>query len=362
MSHTRTEVGASRWVRRQLQGLLGGSPTTLPQRLEPYDASGQRVADGVDAEHLMKRVGGRQALHFPGMIPAREVDIAPDELAVGLAGTDEVKLYPISMLAPHHIVNDHLDGHPVAVTFCRACMSGVAFDAVLDQKTLSFDVFGVYQGVMTMMDAETRTIWAHLTGEGLVGTLAGFRLSLLPAQMGTWERWMDLHPDALTPEVPFEAAPGPRRSGGAPVVKAAASSARDDRLPMEAMVLGVSVGRNVRAYALDTLDRWGSRVVNDKLGTIPLAILSPPGLWPIAYDRRTSQGLVDLRIEGDRIVDQFGSRWDWEGRAITGPLAGQRLRYVSSTVVQWYAWAAYRPRTEVVSLAPIDPALAQHAG
>jgi hypothetical protein len=348
----------SQWVREQLRTLVSGDGP----RLVPVDLDDVRVAPNVSPDHLMKRVGGPQALNEPPSVLARELDVPGDELALGLVGKGEVKLYPISVLTPAHIVNDRLDNTPVIVTFCRPCMSGLAFDPVLHGKKLSFDVFGTYRGVMAMVDRETHTVWAHMTGEALAGLLVGFRLAILPAQMGTWDRWLTLHPDALAPDVPIPTNRRGSYSFGPVAQERTRLTAGDQRLPEATTVLGVAVGPLARAYVLEDSDRRDPWVLDDQIGNIPIAVLSPPGLWPLAFDRRTPRGPVDLRLEGDRVIDQHGSRWSWDGNAMTGPLAGARLRFVHSTTVQWFAWAAYRPDTEVAGRTPAGLALARAAG
>jgi hypothetical protein len=309
----------------------------------------------------MRRVGGPEALIEPPSIMARDLDVPGDEPALGLIGENEVKLYPISVLTPAHIVNDRLDGKPVIVTFCRPCMSGLAFDPILHGKKLSFGVFGTYRGVMAMVDRETHTIWAHMTGEALAGLLVGFRLAILPAQMGTWDRWLALHPEARAPDVPIPGnGRGPYSFG--PVAQERTRLTGDERLPESTTVLGVAVGPLARAYALEESDRRDPWVLHDQIGSVPIVALSPPGLWPLAFDRRTPRGPVELRLEADRLMDQHGSQWSWDGHAMTGPLAGARLRFVHSTTVQWFAWAAYRPDTEIAGRNREGFALARAAG
>jgi hypothetical protein len=51
---------------------------------------------------------------------------APD-FGILVQGKSETKFYPFSILNWHEIVNDNIDGLPVAVTFCPLCGSSLVF-------------------------------------------------------------------------------------------------------------------------------------------------------------------------------------------------------------------------------------------
>ena len=42
-----------------------------------------------------------------------------------------------------------------------------------------------------------------------------------------------------------------------------------------------------------------------------------------------------------------GTRWDASGAAVSGPLAGTTLEFITSFVTEWYGWAAYHPDTTI---------------
>ncbi|HSH58972.1 MAG TPA: DUF3179 domain-containing (seleno)protein, partial [Acidimicrobiales bacterium] len=66
---------------------------------------------------------------------------------------------------------------------------------------------------------------------------------------------------------------------------------------------------------------------------------------PILEGRRLS-----FRALGDAFEDaETNSTWDILGRATTGPLAGKALTAVPHVDTFWFAWAAYRPETTIVS-------------
>jgi hypothetical protein len=69
------------------------------------------------------------------------------------------------------------------------------------------------------------------------------------------------------------------------------------------------------------------------------------------YSRRAGEKLLTFRPHGDGFRDdETGSRWNFFGEAVAGPLAGQTLESVVHYVPFWFAWAAFAPDTPVYGL------------
>jgi hypothetical protein len=265
-------------------------------------------------------------------------------------------MWPTSTLRVHHIINDTLGGEPYLVTFCLKCFSGVSFDPRLDGRVLTFELHGMYEGSATMEDEQTRTVWAHLTGQALLGPLAGQSLDLEPVLMTTFGRWLEQFPASLAPDPGIMVGPRSFRPGEPGLDREFRStiSRHDPRLPRRQYVLGVTADGVTRAYPVDPT-RPGPRLHQDVLGEVPIALLAPEGAWPVAFDRRVEGGAVEMRLEGDRVVSDDGTVWAPDGRASEGPLAGRTLRFVPSRLVEWYAWVGHYPESEVGRLP--DPSL-----
>ena len=58
------------------------------------------------------------------------------------------------------------------------CNSGVSLTPTINGKTHHFVNAGLYDALFVMQDAETKTLWNHVTGEALYGALAGHRLHI----------------------------------------------------------------------------------------------------------------------------------------------------------------------------------------
>jgi cytochrome c biogenesis protein CcdA len=130
---------------------------------------------------------GIPAIDEPTFVPLRAVTRPDTVQAIVLETADEVKVYPYNILTWHEIVNDTVDGTPVAITFCPLCGSAIVFDRTLPDGAVStFGVSGwLLESNMIMFDRTTETLWQQSTGAALAGTHVGSKLELVPFQLLT---------------------------------------------------------------------------------------------------------------------------------------------------------------------------------
>ncbi|HCP81182.1 MAG TPA: hypothetical protein DIT67_06180 [Octadecabacter sp.] len=113
------------------------------------------------------------------------------------------RAYPIRYLMWHEIVNDEVDGRPIAVTFCPLCNSGITFDRRVGGQVLTFGVSGKLRNSdMIMFDRETESWWQQAIGEGIVGEMTGVELQTLPSWMESWAEFSTRNPDGLVMDQP----------------------------------------------------------------------------------------------------------------------------------------------------------------
>ncbi|MCA1775585.1 MAG: DUF3179 domain-containing protein [Loktanella sp.] len=113
------------------------------------------------------------------------------------------RAYPIRYLMWHEIVNDVVNGRPVAVTFCPLCNTAMVFDATVDNSALTFGVSGLLRhSDMIMYDHQTESWWQQALGDGIAGELTGRQLTQLPAWMESWDAFRATHPDGIVMEEP----------------------------------------------------------------------------------------------------------------------------------------------------------------
>jgi hypothetical protein len=92
-------------------------------------------------------------------------------------------------------------------------------------------------------------------------------------------------------------------------------------------------------------------VVNEVVGGIPTAIFyeSRDGEAAVAFDARIQGQSLTFSASGASTWtdSETKSTWTMDGTAITGPLAGERLRTrADSYVLFWFAWRHFQPDGE----------------
>ena len=127
------------------------------------------------------------------------------EAVVSLKIGNSARAYPLQILMWHEIVNDTIEGNPVAVTYCPLCNAAIAFDRRLDSTVLDFGTTGkLRKSDLVMWDRQTESWWQQFTGEAIVGSMTGKSLKVLPARLESWAAFKQRHPngEVLVPNNP----------------------------------------------------------------------------------------------------------------------------------------------------------------
>ena len=295
----------------------------------------------------------------------------------------EAKAYPLAILTWHEIVNDTVGGAPVAITFCPLCNSAIAFDRRLAGTVFDFGVSGLLRNSdLIMWDRQTESWWQQLTGEGIVGRMAGYQLDLLPAAIIAWGDFKRLYPDSavLSRDTGHRRDYGRNPYGGydrADEPPFLFQGELDGRLLPKERVAAVTLDGQSIAFPFTALER--ERAVNHRLGDTALAVFFAPGavsaldrsniaasrdvgavgvfeatlngqtltFSPAAPDNAAANGAAAALRDGEFTDAETGSTWNILGQANAGPLAGQRLTPVVHGAHFWFAWAAFRPETTI---------------
>lgn len=287
-------------------------------------------------------------------------------IALELGG--KARAYPLQILVWHEIVNDEIEGVPVAVSFCPLCYSALAFDRRLDDQTLLFGVSGLLRhSDMVMYDRQTESWWQQFTGEAIVGDLTGKRLRQLPAQIVGFAQFAAAHSEGLV----LSRNTGYLRDYGRnPYVGYDSISASpilyrgktDSRLrPME-KVVAIQLGDKAKAYPYSiTRSR---HVIADRVGSTDLVVFHAEGAASALESGRINEsrdvgatGVFDPKVDdqylhfnyaaGEFVDDETGSRWNILGQAISGPLRGKRLKPIVHGDYFAFAWLAFQTETEI---------------
>ena len=292
----------------------------------------------------------------------------PSEPVIAFELNGDRRAYPLQIMTWHEIVNDVVGGVPVTVTFCPLCNSAIAFERTLDGVVYDFGTSGnLRHSDLVMWDRQTESWWQQLTGEAVVGALAGNRLSLLPAAIVSWEDFRAASDDGqvLSRDTGFDRRYGTNPYSGYDRADNPPFLFRGDldgRLLPKERVAAVSIGDIDAAFPFAVLET--ERVVNYSLDGADLVVLFKPGTRS-ALDRSViidsreigAAAVFDPHLNGQKLTfqiedDQFkdvetGSTWNILGTAVDGPLAGEKLTQIVHGDHFWFAWAAFRPDTKI---------------
>ena len=322
--------------------------------------SGGVSRDGIPPIYDPKHVG----------IEESDLWLADQEPVVTVEIAGDARAYPLQVLTWHEIANDTVGGVPVAVTFCPLCNSAIAFDRRLDGVVHKFGVSGnLRNSDLIMWDHETETWWQQLTGEGIIGTLAGRRLSILPAPIVSYGDFKAAHPDGLvlSKETEYGRPYGMNPYAGYDRVDVPPflfMGDLDGRLLPKERVAAVTVDGIDVAFPYRLLREEGA--VNYTAGDTELVVFFKSGTvsaldqGSIADSREVGATAVyssdfdgrmlTFQTDGEAFVDdQTGSRWNILGEAIDGPLSGSSLEPIVSADHFWFAWGAFKPDTLIYS-------------
>ncbi|MDP6821757.1 MAG: DUF3179 domain-containing protein [Dehalococcoidia bacterium] len=342
-----------------------------------------RFAEGLDVGNI--RSGGVPrdgiaSIDDPRFAPVSDPPdyMRDEEPVIVLKLNGDIRGYPLGIMTFHEIINDVVGGEPVIVTFCPLCNTSLAFPRTLPDGTiLDFGVSGFLQNSdLIMYDRQTDSLWQQITGTGLIGTHAGTQLEFLPVAVGSWADYSASFPDGqillrptgderhsiteqpLARDYSRPPYPGYDDINSSPFLYDGPFDGR--LLPME-RVASVSTGEVDVAYPYSFLAEHP--VINDVIEGMSVSVFFDNGTDSAFtarsgnFSRSGSTTMFERTVEGRVLTFELvegvitdletGSFWNKFGAATDGELVGTQLRPVTHAAHFWFAWAAFRPDTEV---------------
>ncbi len=255
---------------------------------------------------------GIPAIDKPRFIAAHRADfLTDDSRVIGVSIGDEARAYPIAILNWHEIVNDHINGEAIVVTFCPLCGTGMVFET---SPYTDFGVSGLlYNSDVLLYDRQTESLWSQLKMQAVSGKRLGDKLTLLAASHTSWADWRARYPHTrvLSTDTGFrrdyQRDPyqdyAKQRQTYFPVAN------QNSRYHPKEMVIGVVQGETVKAWPFAELAKAGQAVV-DTLGSEAVTVI------------------FNAEARSGRVVDANGEE-------------------IPSTTGFWFAWMAFYPQSEV---------------
>lgn len=122
---------------------------------------------------------------------------------LGLQFEDDVRAYLVGDIRNREVVDDVVNGIPVAVIYCPLCDSFGTYNRVLDGETLTIAASGwTWHDKFVLQDYETGSLWwtgLGLEGKDLMlcvaGPLQNVALPRVESFRGLWRPWVEAYPE-----------------------------------------------------------------------------------------------------------------------------------------------------------------------
>jgi hypothetical protein len=214
----------------------------------------------------------------------------------------------LKQMAYHHVAQGQLNGQAWTAFFCVSCNMGTSLVPVVNGRVYRFRVTGIYNAMSMMSDDETDSVWEHVTGECIWGSLQGTQLQTRSAQYLTAAQLMESVPDALI--ALSKASWGSRlldvlllrrmltSPGYMPGLFRLSMTRRDNRLPELTIGLGIWTDGHARFYPMTTITDQQNALV-DTLHHQRMVVYIDPVSGTLGAHRTTAQ---IQGWEGDTLV------------------------------------------------------------
>lgn len=214
-----------------------------------------------------------------------------------------------------------------------------------------------------MRDEETGTWWQQVSGKAIHGPLKGHQLKGVFHDEISYAIWKQEQPQGrvLKPDERIAAgnnyvpADWEEHVGRMRVV---AGTDVDQRLAPRTLVIGIEIAGKAVAYPLLALQKQSPII--DMVGSVPIVLMLGEDNRSVrAFERTVDSRKLEFfqKTEkadaGLQLIDaETGSTWNFEGRAVAGPLVGRQLKKLFVLEDYWFDWRIYHPDTTVYNIGP----------
>ena len=278
------------------------------------------------------------------------------------------KAYPLQILMFHEIVNDEINGQAISVTFCPLCNTSIVFSREVNGKRLDFGTTGrLHNSDLIMYDRQTESWWQHFTGEAIIGSYTGTKLTEIKSQIISFNNFQKHYPDGLvlSRKTGYSRQYGKNPYLGYDNINNVPFLMRgkiDGRFPPMERVISVEINNKHKLYPFSVLD--DSEILHDEISDSSLVIFKTGEIYSVldkstiqtskkvaaysVFSRQVKNQNLHFYLKNDVILDrETNSEWDVLGRATGGKLKGQQLKSIQYGLHFAFAWLAFNPDVEI---------------
>jgi Protein of unknown function (DUF3179) len=289
----------------------------------------------------------------PSFVSASEAAVDPDDKVLAVKLGPEARAYPIRTMGYHHIVNDTVNGVPIAVTYCTLCHTGLVWNRVVEGQLLHFRLAGINNGNALLRDEETNSIWQQSTGEAIFGPLKGKQLQLVRSNELSFALWRKEQPhgSVLKPNSHYASEYDPKDwEKHVEKTRTVVDTTKSGIGPHQLMV-GITLAGENKAYPVQAI--VAAKLIQDRVGGFPVLLLVGPDGTSIRTFEGKLEG-VDRELtfstgprDGTMSDAETGTTWNFQGCAVEGQLSGRCLKEIDEHKDYWFDWMNHHPDTSV---------------
>ncbi len=307
------------------------------------------------------KASGIPALDHPKTVDADKAGYLNDsDVVFGFFRNGEARAYPQRILAWHELAWDKVGGEEITLVYCTLCGTVIPYSSTVVSRQVKFDTSGwLYQSNKLLFDEISFTLWSSLTGEPVVGRMAGsgVRLTSMPVVTTTWGEWRSLHPQ--TTVLSLETGHERDYDEGAAYADYFGSdelmfvvSDRDARLKNKDEVLAIRFprrngeGDDALAISADFLVQ--NRLFQTEFSGRQLLVLTSPDGANRVY---AAPGVTFVeRVGENQVRDSTGRTWVADEDAIVPTdNPGDALPRLAAFRAFWFGWYAQYPETQLIT-------------
>lgn len=298
---------------------------------------------------------GIPSIDSPQFSPPSEINPFFDgDLVLGIEVDGELRAYPIPMLNWHEIVNDTINGLPIAITYCPLTGTGIGWLRNIGTRHITFGVSGLlYKSNLMPYDRLTNSTWSQQQLRCVHGHRKGEVPETRTLVMSSFRTWKQSFPNSkiMNANTGFD-----RRYAEYPYgfyltdhdLLYFPVQPLDSRLPAKEWVLGVIMDQGTKAYRFNEAAD-GIEIIQDQIGEQELIVVrSKKHDFIHAYLPDGQASFQPIQDALPAIMeDALGNRYDLLGRVISGPNMGQKLQMPVAMMGFWFSWGAFYPDIEI---------------
>ena len=270
--------------------------------------------------------------------------LGDSSLVIAVSHNGEAKAYPIRYIAYHHQVCDTVGGKAVMVTYCNVCRTGRVFEPTVNGVLENFRLVGMDHFNAMFEDSSTKTWWRQATGEAVAGPLKGSALPELESVQVSTSKffWMYpfgkvMDPDASSTDFYDSLARFERGRSKGKLTRTDSVSWKD-----KSWVIGVEQNGVSKAY--DWIELREKRIVNDKLGDVPIVVVMSDDSQSFVVFRRPSEAEI-FSVRNDTLRSQKAA-YDFSGKLVmTDSTSVSPLKRIIAYQEFWHSWRTFHPET-----------------